>query len=650
MSRLSAAEGTDAPPAPALVWKRLARMIAAPGRAQMRLYDAQTGKFSDTARLTDTVPARPAAVYLYARGRTELLVLDFDAKGYDAARVTADFDTAAKWITDCGGTVVGDRSTSGGRHLICPLAIGSAASCDEITALMRLLGARLPTLDITPATNARTGCISVPGSADKHGNYRRLDGTLDAAVEAFTTRSAPHLLPRLHMLLGALDPAPRAKVQSAEPDLPDTYVEGHGDDRRLGPAYRRSSPIPVDVAAFAATGALSATRPTWTSRHEARMSVVVHAIARGYSLDDIRAQVAPGAPWSDGLGNAYARYQHRRDLALARDYAKAWDWYVTNGPKSSPPRHKERNYTPGGRAAGWRGPKNLREWLANALSWADVEFAGQRYRWTVHAVLQCLAFYALVAGEHRSGAWLVGVGGRTLSLGCGLLSEDTVWRVLADLRDRPGAPLMLVRRGLGIDADRYALTTHNLVHDDPARIDRVRVEAVHDAWSVLGHHLRRVYELVAYHGLTSKADVYAAARLPRATGDAMVVDLQIAGLLAAAGRGRVAAGPITLEDIAARQRLDHVRQTRLHRHRLERTAWRRWLSERNEHRYSPRPLPAPAGLTSPPAQYEYDEQVEHAAWLKSVMSTGPPTYDIVDEEHAAIEIIAELLGGRLVNT
>lgn len=73
---------------------------------------------------------------------------------------------------------------------------------------------------------------------------------------------------------------------------------------------------------------------------------------------------------------------------------------------------------------------------------------------------------------------------------------------------------MLVRRGLGIDADRYALTTHNLVHDDPARIDRVRVEAVHDAWSVLGHHLRRVYELVAYHGLTSKADVYAAARLP----------------------------------------------------------------------------------------------------------------------------------------
>ncbi len=640
--------GTHTSPAPAMVWKRLASMIAAPGRAQMRLYDAQTAKFSDTARLTQTLPPRPAAVYLYARGRTELLVFDFDAKGHDAARVKADFDTAVKWLTDCGGTVVGDSSTSGGRHLLCPLAIGSSASCDEVTALMRRLGARLPTLDITPATNARTGCISVPGSPDKHGSYRRLDGSLAAAVEAFTTRSAPDLLPRLHMLLGALDPTPRMTSQLAELEQPETYIQGSGDDRRLAPAYRRSSPIPVEVAEFAATGALSETRPTWKSRHEARMSVVVHAIARGYSLDDLRNQSAPGAPWSEGLGAAYARYQHRNDLALSRDYAKALDWYVTNFAKSSPPRHVEKNYSPGGQALGWRGPKNLREWLANALSWADVEFAGQRYRWTVHTVLQCLAFYALVAGEQRSGTWLVGVGGRTLSLGCGLLSEDTVWRVLADLRDRPGAPLVLVRRGLGTDADRYALTMHNRVNDDPTRVDRVRVEVVHQAWSVLGHHLRRVYELVAHHGLTSKADVYAAARLPRATGDAMVVDLQIAGLLGAASWGKVRIGPVTLDDIAERQRLEQVRQTRLDRHRSERIAWRQWLEERNELRGTAPPLAAPPERTYAPAAIGDDEEAEHSAWLRSVMSTGPPAEDAVDQEGAAIEIIAEILGGRLV--
>ena len=642
--------GSDTPPPPALVWRRLARMIAAPGRAQMRLYDARTAKFSDTARLTDTLPSRPAAVYLYARGRTELLVLDFDAKGHDAARVPADFHTAAKWLTDCGGTVVGDRSTTGGRHLICPLAIGSSASCDEITALMRLLGARLPTLDITPATNARTGCISVPGSPDKHGNYRRLDGSLEAAVEAFTTRSAPDLLPRLYMLLGALNPSPRATSHPIELDEPETYVEGVGDDRRLATAYRRSSPIPFEVTSFAATGALSPSRPTWKSRHEARMSVVVHAIARGYSLDDLRDQVAAGAPWHDGLGAAYARYDHRSDIALSRDYAKALHWYVTNFAKSSPPRHREKNYSPGGRPGGWRGPKNLRAWLANALSWADAEFAGQRYRWTVHTVLQCLAFYALVAGEERSGAWLVGVGGRTLSLGCGLLSEDTVWRVLADLRDRPGAPLVLVRRALGTEADRYALTMQNRVHDDPTRIERVRVEAVHDAWSVLGHHLRRVYELVAYHGLTSKADVYAAARLPRATGDAMVVDLQIAGMLTPGGWGKVATGPVTLEEIAVRQRLDQVRQIRLDRHRSERLAWRRWLDERDELRRTNSPSVAQPERTFAPAAIGDDEEAEHAAWLKSVMSTGPPVHDTIDQERVAIEIIAEILGGRLVTT
>ena len=60
---------------------------------------------------------------------------------------------------------------------------------------------------------------------------------------------------------------------------------------------------------------------------------------------------------------------------------------------------------------GPRGPKDLQDWLANALAWADQEYAGKRYRWTVHAVLQTIAFYAVVAGEQRSGTWLVGVGG-----------------------------------------------------------------------------------------------------------------------------------------------------------------------------------------------------------------------------------------------
>ncbi|CQD25166.1 hypothetical protein BN970_06964 [Mycolicibacterium conceptionense] len=123
----------------------------------MRLWNPETGKFSDTAKHCERLPSRPAALYLYTRRRTHTLWLDFDTKLHGPAAVADDLARAAEWITQCGGVVVTDRSSSGGRHLICPLAIGTSASLDEMNHLVRLLAARLPTLDITPNTNADTG-------------------------------------------------------------------------------------------------------------------------------------------------------------------------------------------------------------------------------------------------------------------------------------------------------------------------------------------------------------------------------------------------------------------------------------------------------------------------------------------------------------
>lgn len=649
---LPASADSPAPNSPATVWRRLSRFIAAPGRTQVRLYDRQTGKFSDTGRLTESLPPRAAAVYLYAKGRTQNLVLDFDVKGHGAARVKADLDAAHTWLTACGGAVVTDYSTNGGRHLICPLAIGTSATFEEVTVLVRLLAARLPTLDITPATNPTTGCISVPGSPDKNGGYRRLDQSLDHAVEVFTTRSASDFIPRLHMLLGTLKPPGRSAATSPAALADDAgiapYTEGIQDDERLAPPYRRYDALPHDVTDFAERGVRDPRRSSWQSNHQARMSVVINAIARGYSIGDLKDLSSPGGPWHDGLGMAYDRYNHRRTLAMEKDFAKALRWYIDNVAKSSHPRHKENKNSPGGGGEGWRGPKNLREWLANALAWADAEFAGKRSRWTVHAVLQCLAFYAHVAGEERSGTWVVGVGGRTLSIGCGLLSEDTVWRVLADLRERPGSPLVLVRRAIGTEADVYALTRQNVVQTDPVRVTRVRVEPVHPSWSVLGHHLRRIYELVVYHGLTRKADIYAAAAVPRASGDAMVTDLEIAGLLRKTGWGTVASGSESLDAITERQHLEEMKQARLERHRDERAAWRSWLDDAESRRTASPGAPEVGPVRYAPAAIGSDDADEHRAWQAAVMAHGPPPDDHLDGERTAIEIIAELLGGRIV--
>lgn len=249
VTRAALADPGTSPQSPALVWKRLAPLVAASGRSLMRLWNPDTEKFSDTAKRTDRLPSRPAAVYLYTRKRTQLLWLDFDSKRWGPKAVDADMATAAAWLSECGGIVVTDHSTSGGAHLLCPLAIGTTASHDEMVQLVRLLSARLPTLDITPNTNAETGCMTPPGSPCREGGYRTLDCSLDAAVEAFTTRSAPDLLPRLYMLLGALNPSPRrnaqdiALVTSSRCWVPQSTIAIGYSFCNLAQAWCRSTPV-----------------------------------------------------------------------------------------------------------------------------------------------------------------------------------------------------------------------------------------------------------------------------------------------------------------------------------------------------------------------------------------------------------------------
>src|SRR3954451_17694962 len=155
------------PEPPQRVWTTLAPLVSAPGRRSVRVYNPDTGTFSDSAKLTNALPARPAAPYLYtSAGRPPLIALDFDDKRGSRSAVDADVATAAEWITRCGGVIVTDHSP-GGRHLLTPLAIDTTASAAEMNALVRLLAARLPTLDITPNTNPATGCLSAPGTPTK---------------------------------------------------------------------------------------------------------------------------------------------------------------------------------------------------------------------------------------------------------------------------------------------------------------------------------------------------------------------------------------------------------------------------------------------------------------------------------------------------
>lgn len=102
----------------------------------MRVWNPATEKFSDTAKRTDRLPTRPAAVYPVLAPPYQTGVARLRCQGRGAAAVDADMATALSWLTECGGVIVTDRSTSGGGHLICPLAIGTSASHNEMVQLV----------------------------------------------------------------------------------------------------------------------------------------------------------------------------------------------------------------------------------------------------------------------------------------------------------------------------------------------------------------------------------------------------------------------------------------------------------------------------------------------------------------------------------
>jgi hypothetical protein len=626
---------TAAPPhtSPAATWKALAHLLAA--RPTIRLWNAHTAKFDRTANLTSRLPRQPAAVPLYQHGRTSLLALDFDTKRHSRSTVDDDFARALSWITEAGGVAVTDQSTSGGRHMLVPLALGTSATLAEINQLMRLLESRLPSLDKTPMTNPATGCITAPGSPCRQGGYRTLDGPVPAAVEALTTRSHPALLPRLNILLGALPASP------ATTGAHRAHLTGTGRDTRLDPQYARNTPLPDRITDYATTGQLPA-RGTWKSHSEARQSVLAHAALHGHSLATITALITPGRPWHRGLATAYSRYRHNADKALERDFAKALTWANANATHFRPSRAQDLELHTRG---GGRGSPLLRAWLAHASCWLDSEYAGHRYRWIGAAIYQALAIHAARSGEIINGVPVVGVGGRSLSLATGLLSETTVWEFLRETRDRVGSPLVRTRVAQGREPDYYALTQQNKLPTSTDAIAATRIENVHLAWKVVGHRHRRIYELIAHRGLTTPADVFAAAHVSTSTGYTALAALSTAGLIHRT-RGTVTLGNVALNDIAAAHHLEEQRCDRVARHQRQRSQWHTWLALREALREAVIVPDASASDDRALPVVFYDYVVEDE-YLASVEATGPP---LTDEELNALELCGELLGARPVTS
>ena len=391
------------PQRPERVWTTLAPLISAPGRRSMRVYNPDTGTFSDSAKLTNALPARPAAPYLYtSAGRTHLIALDFDDKRGGRAAVDADVATAAEWITRCGGVIVTDRSP-GGRHLLAPLAIGTTASARRNDPPGAASGHPFAHPGHHPEHQPHLGLPERPGNPHEDREPATASST---ALSRLPSPPSPPARLRAYFP-GSTNCSARSRPPPRHPQSPprpagvSRYCTAEGADQRLAPHYVRDDPMHSDITAYAQHGVMPTGQRQWTSHSEARMAVLTAAIARGHSRASIAALIAPGAPWHRGLGKAYARYGNGAARAVDRDFDRALHWLCTNVLKYRHPQHEKKNSQGGKALTGPRGPSELRAWLANAMAWADYEFAGKRYRWTVHAVLQTLAWHAYTAGEQK---------------------------------------------------------------------------------------------------------------------------------------------------------------------------------------------------------------------------------------------------------
>lgn len=148
--------------------------------------------------------------------------------------------------------------------------------------------------------------------------------------------------------------------------------------------------------------------------------------------------------------------------------------------------------------------------------------------------------------------------------------------------------------------------------------------------------------LIATAGMTEPADIYAAARVSPRSGQLTLAALATAGLITRTGR-TVAVGRVSLDDIAAAHHLDETQAERIARYRRERAAWHTWLALQDQLRG----LAATADHDSPVSSPAPPVFADEADYLASVLAHGPPAA-AEDDEYAAIELLADLLGARIL--
>ncbi len=465
-------------------------------RATARVDPAGTHNYID-APLPEQLPSIPVAMYLAdTHGTYQLLAFDFDSSQTPAVGLpdsVADAIAFTSALRSLGiPHLVAASGSQWGRHVWIRLTDPVAAR--TVRSLAQLVKRAHRSLDLSPLTNPRTGCVRIPAAAHRSGTcstpvLNDPDGDPNEQLAAFsagaTMLDLRRLTKHLTMMLTVLDTAgtsaPAAIERRPRPVEAPTALTGPTIVGTRTPGLR------VDAVSDGHRAALHAALSTPiapSDDHSApAFAALLRMAASGWSDDDVFA-AARTAPVLEYLRTS--RYsgtgrveRPNADRFVARQWSRAvaaWNaWTEAN------PRHTRMVTDNGGRAR------------AQQIQQA----AGtDRSLWSGHAGVhrRCvLDALCLVAWE--TGRTEFDIDQRRLALTAGV-TQPTASRALAWLREKGWVSRIEASRGARSDRYRMELPpigsgseSQGVPAPDPTlgtHLHQTLLHARHDLWSAPG--------------------------------------------------------------------------------------------------------------------------------------------------------------------
>ncbi|WP_314326260.1 hypothetical protein [Paenarthrobacter ilicis] len=503
-------------------------------------------------------------------GCVATLCIDLDTSKALKGVVDSDAARLRKLLDEANVSYVEDFSPSGGRHIYIPLQQRlSAAKARELIEALGLLAA---SLDASPHQNITDGCIRVPGSRHKAGGHQTLITPLPQAYATLRVRNSARAIEALRAAL-----APElARNKAIQDRQAKAATIARTTAAQLPIAGRSETPL----RRIARTGLYDTAK--YASASEARMGVLNHFAACGWTLEDVQNELTGQFP---GLAALYGT-PAKQDRLLPTEWAKAQIYTSTKATqKTSPVRMREKtalinNTSPtkptgGAPESSPAAIQQLVNDLENVLHAVLDYRLAQRGRegLSLRLLIRGLLGYMRAKETH-----VLDVGCRTLAVALGK-HHVTVARLLPILARESEGILTKVADARRKAADVYViqLPEHFAALARELTWRKGRIHAVRPVFRALGDAAALVYEAVerGRHAPTT-ADIVRSTGISRNAVSKALADMEALAMIRRDGR-QWKTTTTNLRALAARLGVLEDYQAQIGRNRTERAAWHLYL-------------------------------------------------------------------------